>query len=44
MNRSLQSSGRPIEATAPTAWTIGHVVALGLVISMLLGVAEAFLG
>jgi hypothetical protein len=44
MNRSLQSSGQPIEATAPMAWTVGHVVALGLVIGMLLGVAEVFLG
>ena len=44
MNRSLRSSGKPIEAAAPAAWTVGHVVALGLAIGMLFGLAEVFLG
>ena len=44
MNTSLQSSSQPIDATARTDWTVGHVVALGLVVGMLLGLAEVFLG
>ena len=44
MNRDLQFSERLVAVTGPTAWTVGHVVALGLVIGMLLGLAEVFVG